>query len=129
MAQLKMYRLAGMPLKEYELPDGYSVSKYKNEKDKLAWVECCKNGLVADDADEKAFDEAITDNPNINVFNDVFFLDYGYRFRCQREELRRYAYGRNQNGISRQGARKIPFAYYNKRNGKTRCQIHIAYNR
>ncbi|MBQ6265009.1 MAG: GNAT family N-acetyltransferase [Clostridia bacterium] len=76
MAQLKMYRLAGMPFKEYELPEGYSISKYKTEKDKLDWVECCKNGLVADDADEKAFDEAITNNQDINIFNDVFFLDY-----------------------------------------------------
>ena len=76
MAQLKMYRLAGMPYKEYDLPEGYSISKYRDEKDKLAWVECCKNGLVGDDADEKAFDESITSNPNINIFNDVFFLDY-----------------------------------------------------
>ncbi len=76
MAQLKMYRLPGTAYDDYELPDGYSVSKYKNEKDKTDWVECCKNGLVGDDADEKAFDRAITDNENIDVFNDVFFLDY-----------------------------------------------------
>ena len=29
MAQLKMYRLAGMPFKDYDLPEGYSISKYK----------------------------------------------------------------------------------------------------
>ncbi len=76
MAQLKMYRLPGTAYEDYELPDGYSVSKYKTEKDKTDWVECCKNGLVGDDADKKAFDRAITDNENIDVFNDVFFLDY-----------------------------------------------------
>lgn len=75
MAQLKMYRLTGTPFVEEPLPEGYTISNYKRSEDKLAWCECCKHGLVADDADEKTFDKDIleaTDKP----FEDVFFLDH-----------------------------------------------------
>ena len=50
MAQLKMYRFANTPYKEAPLPEGYTISAYETEADKMAWVECCKKGLVADDA-------------------------------------------------------------------------------
>lgn len=76
MAQLKMYRFYGTPINEVPLPEGYSISNYKCEADKLAWCECCKNGLVADDADENTFDDRITKDENINIYEDVFFLDY-----------------------------------------------------
>ena len=75
MAQLKMYWLPGTPIKDVRLPEGYSIRKFSRESDKLAWVECCKNGLVADDADEKTFYNDISSNPAIDLFNDVFFLD------------------------------------------------------
>ena len=77
MAQLKMYWFPGSPINEEPLPAGYSVSRYKTEADKLAWVECCKNGLVGDDATAEAFDNCITNDENINLYEDVFFLDYG----------------------------------------------------
>ena len=77
MAQLKMYWFPDAPIDEVPLPEGYSVSRYKTEADKLAWVECCKNGLVGDDADERAFDDRIANDENIDLYEDVFFLDYG----------------------------------------------------
>ena len=76
MAQLKMYWFPDTPIDAAPLPEGYTISKYQAEADKLAWVECCKNGLVGDDADEKAFDNSITDNENIDLADDVFFLDH-----------------------------------------------------
>ena len=76
MAQLKMYWLAGTPVKDLELPEGYSFSTYKCEADKMAWVECCKKGLVSDDADEKTFDDCIVDHDDVVLEEDVFFLDY-----------------------------------------------------
>jgi len=76
MAQLKMYWFPDTPINDPPLPEGYSISNYKTEGDKLSWCECCKDGLVADDADEKAFDKDITDREDINLFEDVFFLDY-----------------------------------------------------
>ena len=76
MAQLKMYWFPDRPINEEPLPAGYSVSRYKTEADKLAWVECCKNGLVGDDATAEAFDNSITSNRHINLTEDVFFLDY-----------------------------------------------------
>lgn len=76
MAQLKMYWLPGTQIQEYPLPQGYSISNYKDESDKPAWVECCKKGLVDDDATAEAFDRRITVDPNIHPQEDVFFLDY-----------------------------------------------------
>ena len=76
MAQLKMYWFPDTPIFEGSLPEGYSFSKYETEADKLAWVECCKQGLAADDATEKAFDDSILGWEDIDPFNDVFFLDH-----------------------------------------------------
>lgn len=36
MAQLKMYWLPGTPIKQYTLPEGFSVSTYRTEADKKA---------------------------------------------------------------------------------------------
>lgn len=77
MAQLKMYWIPGTPIAKYELPEGYSISNYRTDADKLAWCECCKNGLVGDDADEKSFDDSIGNRSDINVYEDVFFIDFG----------------------------------------------------
>ncbi len=76
MAQLKMFWLAGTPIADLTLPEGYSFSNYKEVSDKMAWVECCKNGLVGDDADETAFDDSIIDADFCVPETDVFFLDY-----------------------------------------------------
>ncbi|MCQ2462136.1 MAG: GNAT family N-acetyltransferase [Clostridia bacterium] len=76
MSQLKMYRLPGTPINEVPLPDGYTISNYKTEADKTDWVKCCKNGLIGDDADEKAFDDSILSREFLDPYKDVFFLDY-----------------------------------------------------
>lgn len=74
--QLKMYRMSTTPFTELTLPEGYSYSNYKSEADKFEWVECCKNGLVADDAGVEAFDNRIGGARFINMEKDVFFLDF-----------------------------------------------------
>lgn len=76
MAQLKMYWFPGTPIDDEPLPEGYSFSNYKGDEDKSAWVEICKNGLVADDADDSAFDDSILSWDDIDPYKDVFFLDY-----------------------------------------------------
>lgn len=77
MAQLKMYRFPDTPYKDFPLPEGYSVSNYKGEEDKMPWVECCRNGLCGDDEGAEAFDNAIFGRaPDLNPYEDVFFLDY-----------------------------------------------------
>ena len=76
MSQLKMYWFAGTHIEEHSLPDGYSFTNYKDEKDKSYWVEICKNGLVPDDSDDTAFDNAILSREDIVPERDVFFLDY-----------------------------------------------------
>ena len=76
MSQLKMYWLKGTPVADLTLPEGYSIVNYKDESDKMAWVECCKNGLVGDNADEAVFDDCILGTDDIDVYNDLFFLDY-----------------------------------------------------
>ena len=76
MAQLIMYWLKGTPVKEYELPEGYSISNYSCEADKAAWVECCKNGLVSDDEKPEFFDECVGGRDDVVYETDVFFLDH-----------------------------------------------------
>ena len=75
MAQLKMYWFPGTPIKDEPLPEGYSISNYCCEADKMAWVECCKNGLVGDDSTAEAFDESILSRP-LDPYKDVFFIDF-----------------------------------------------------
>lgn len=75
MAQLKMYWLGGSPLPELIIPDEYHVSTYKSKKDRMPWVECCKNGLVDDDADEGVFISRIARQKDIKMKKDVIFLD------------------------------------------------------
>jgi mycothiol synthase len=77
MAQLKMYWLPGTPIERYELPEGYSISNYKTESDKLEWCECCKHGLVSDTADASSFDRCITARAGLDPYKDTFFIDYG----------------------------------------------------
>ena len=76
MAQLKMYWMAGTPIKTSQLPEGYTISQYRTPADKLAWCACCKNGLIEDDAGEEAFDRDITARTDICPERDVFFIDY-----------------------------------------------------
>lgn len=76
MAQLKMYWLPGTKIESFDLPDGYAISNYQTEEDKLAWCECCRNGLIADDAGVEAFDRAILGRKDVCPERDVFFLDH-----------------------------------------------------
>jgi len=78
MAQLKMYWMPGQPIEKNELPEGYSISNYKSEADKMPWVECCKNGLVSDTATEEKFDDCILSRveAGLDPYKDVFFIDY-----------------------------------------------------
>ena len=76
MAQLKMFRVKGTPFTDPGVPEGYSLSTYKDESDKMAWVRCCQKGLVGDDADENTFDDRITFHDDINMATDVIFLDH-----------------------------------------------------
>lgn len=77
MSQLKMYRLPGIPVKQFKLPSGYSVSNYKSEADKKAWCGCCQNGgLINDDGGDEEFDKNILKKKDIIPEEDVFFLDY-----------------------------------------------------
>ena len=66
---LLMYWLPDTPIKEYELPEGYSFSQYKGEEDKEPWVRCVSPGLRAD------FDGRLT-NEGVDIWKVLFFLDY-----------------------------------------------------
>ncbi len=76
MAQLKMYWINDKKVDLLPLPEGYSFSKYTCEADKMAWVECCRNGLVSDEATEAQFDDSILGIEACDPYDDVFFLDY-----------------------------------------------------
>ena len=67
MQQLMMYRPAGAPRFCPEWPEGYSVSRYRGPEDISSWLECCKNGLIPDDAGTDVFFEAILDCPDVRM--------------------------------------------------------------
>lgn len=76
MEQLKMYWLPGTDLKEISLPDGYTVSNYRDATDRAPWCDCCRNGLIPDDAGESEYIRNIVNFKWIDECRDVFFLDY-----------------------------------------------------
>ena len=72
-----MYWFPGTPIKEYDLPEGYSVSNFKCVSDRDDWVRICRNGLVGDGHDGfRGFGSAIAAEEDIDPQRDVFFLDY-----------------------------------------------------
>ena len=79
MQQLMMYRPAGAPRFCPEWPEGYSVSRYRGPEDIPSWLECCKNGLIPEDAGTDVFFEAILDCPDVRMDEDVLFLDHDGR--------------------------------------------------
>ena len=74
--QLKMYRFPGAPVFDGALPEGYSLSNFAGRADVDAWLACCRDGLVADDAGVEAFAGAILDESDVEPKRDVFFIDY-----------------------------------------------------
>ena len=48
--QLKMYWFPGTPVFDGALPEGYSISRFAGRADVDAWLACCRDGLVSDDA-------------------------------------------------------------------------------
>lgn len=76
MAQLKMYWLPGSPVKEEPLPEGYSISNYRCEEDRIAWHHICLNGLTSEGDEKGAWEREIATWPDIDPYKDMFFLDY-----------------------------------------------------
>lgn len=58
-----------------DLPEGYTVTRYRGEEDIRSWIELCKNGLAPEDAGKDFFDACITKFPCIDPYNDIFFLE------------------------------------------------------
>ena len=77
MEQLKMYRDAALPAAEYNLPAGYTLSLYRDERDRAGWCDCCRDGLIADEAGEEEYLRTIDGVKGIRPQEDVFFLDWG----------------------------------------------------
>lgn len=76
MNHLIMFRNSTEPLTSPPLPEGYSFSFFKGEEDILPWLECCKNGLISDDAGLNTFNYRITEHDCTVAEKDIFFLDY-----------------------------------------------------
>lgn len=76
MLHLKMCHPSSVPARELQLPEGLSVTRYSKPEDERDWIECCKNGLVADDAAGKErFERDVVGRADVNFPNDVLFLD------------------------------------------------------
>ncbi len=60
----------------YNLPEGCIVTRFNgSDADKDAWVEICKNGLVADNAGRESFDGCMLHEHNIELCRDIFFIE------------------------------------------------------
>ena len=77
MSQLTMIFKKGTPLPPLVVPEGYSLSTYRDESDKAAWVACCRDGLVGDDAKPDVFDTSIGRAADCVPERDCLFLDHG----------------------------------------------------
>lgn len=76
MLHLKMYFVKDTPVCLLTLPEGYSFSMYSGKEDIPGWLDCCRNGLIEDDADEAVFRERIIAHEDTDPFRCLFFLDY-----------------------------------------------------
>ena len=77
MNYLKMYYIPHRnEFTPAKLPDGYSVSRFTGETDIQPWIECCKNGLIADDADKSVFEVKIVQHKDTIAEHDLYFLDF-----------------------------------------------------
>lgn len=76
MSHLVMFRNSTTPLPQGSLPEGYSFSRFIGKDDIPAWLDCCKNGLLPDEAGEEAFDFRITNHECTVAKKDIIFLDF-----------------------------------------------------
>lgn len=77
MLHLKMCRPSSLPVRELQLPEGLTITRYSKPEDERDWIECCKNGLVADDAAGKErFERDVVNRADVDFPNDVLFLDF-----------------------------------------------------
>ncbi len=79
MEQLKMYRLPGAPLPPFTLPAGCAVVSYQGPQDRQPWLDCCRAGLIPDDAGMEAFENTILRHADLIPERDVLFLDIAGR--------------------------------------------------
>jgi len=61
----------------FYLPDGYTMENYAGEKDKQAWCECCRDGMLIDETQGiQAFDDSMSDGIEVDLYSDIFFLKF-----------------------------------------------------
>lgn len=77
MKQLKMYWFTDSPMREVELPEGFSYSHPACEADKSAWRGCLRGGQLAneEESDETVWNREIV-GFGVVPETDVWFLDY-----------------------------------------------------
>lgn len=75
MEQLKMYRLPSTPLPPLALPAGCVAAHYQGPQDQQPWLDCCRAGLIGDEAGAEAFENAIARHADLVPQRDVLFLD------------------------------------------------------
>ena len=79
-AQLKMYWFTDSPMRELELPEGFSYSHLDPKTDIQAWFDCLRGGQLVDWTTEAmpAYEREILNFMDHSVVpeTDVWFLDY-----------------------------------------------------
>ena len=75
MKQLKMYWLGKEPASYAALPEGFSFSNFREEKEIEDWLLICRNGLISDEKGREVFFRTIVETAGIVPERDLFFLD------------------------------------------------------
>lgn len=74
MSSLKMYNF-NPSVRRKKLPEGFSVVRFKDEKDIAAWVEICSDGLIAPETAYERFRCELIDIDGPNPYRDTFFIE------------------------------------------------------
>ena len=69
-----MYNLNPQP-KGLTLPEGFKVSKFKDESEIADWLDICKQGLISPESDERIFRRELQELEGPDPFRDTYFIE------------------------------------------------------
>ncbi len=74
MSSLKMYNFNPQP-RGLTLPEGFKITKYKNESEISEWVDICKDGLISAENGEKIFRRELQELEGPDPYRDTYFIE------------------------------------------------------
>ena len=69
-----MYNFDPQP-KGLTLPEGFKVSKFKDESEIADWLDICRQGLISPESDERIFRRELQELEGPDPFRDTYFIE------------------------------------------------------